>query len=67
MKMGGTQNLKLVNVGKEIWEYLLKCGITITAEYLSSELNVTAGWESRNNLDSSDWMQSHQKVRKFAK
>ena len=60
MKMGGTQNLKMVELAKEIWEYLLKWGITITVEYLPSELNVTADWESRNILDSSEWMLSHQ-------
>ena len=59
MKMGGTQNLKMVELAKEIWEYLLKWGIKITTEYLPSELNVTADWESRNSLDSSEWMLSH--------
>ena len=41
-KMGGSQNLKMVELAKEIWKYLLKWGITITAEYLSSKLNLTA-------------------------
>ena len=45
VKMGGTQNLKMVELAKEIWEYFLKWGITITAEYLPSELNVAADWE----------------------
>ena len=58
MKMGGTQNLKMAELAKEIWEYLLKWRITITAEYLPSELNSTADWESRNILDSSEWMLS---------
>ena len=48
MKTRGTQNLKMVELAKEIWEYLLKWGITITAEYLPSELNLTADRESRN-------------------
>ena len=43
--MGGTQNLKMVELAKEISKYPLKWGITITAEYLPSELNV-ADWES---------------------
>ena len=47
---GGIQNLKMVELAKEIWEYLSKYGITITAEYLPSELNVAADWKSRNNL-----------------
>ena len=50
-KMGGTQNLKIVELAKEIWEYLLKWGITITSEYLPRELHVTADWESRNRVD----------------
>ena len=54
MKMGGTQNLKMVELAKEIWEYLLKWGIAITAGYVPRELNLTAEWESRNILDSSD-------------
>ena len=41
-KMGGSQNLKMVELAKEIWKYLLKWGITITAEYLPSKLNLTA-------------------------
>ena len=41
-KMGGSQNLKMVELAKEIWEYLLKWEITITAEYLPSKLNLTA-------------------------
>ena len=57
---GGIQNMKMVELDKETWEYLLKWGITITTEYLPSELNVAADWESRNSLDSSEWMLSHQ-------
>ena len=67
MKMEGTQNLKTVELAKEIWEFLLKWGITITAKYLPRKLNVAADWESRNSLDSSEWMLSHQIFRKFAK
>ena len=55
LKMGGTQNLKLVQLTKEIWDHLLQCGITLTAEYLPSKLNVTADWESRNSSDFSEW------------
>ena len=61
---GGTQNLKMVELSKEIWEYLLKWGIPITAEYVPSELNVAANWQSRNSLDSSEWMLSHQILQK---
>ena len=38
----GTKNLKMEELAKEIWEYLLKRGIKITAEYLPSEMNVAA-------------------------
>ena len=48
------QNLKLVQLAIEIWDHLLQCGITLTAEYLPSKLNVTADWESRNNSGSSE-------------
>ena len=58
--MGGTQNLKMVELTKEIWEYLLKWRIATTAEYLPSKFNVAADWESRNRLDSSECMLSHQ-------
>ena len=64
MKIRGTQNLKMVELTKEIWDYLLNWGITITAEYLPSELNLAADWESRNNLESSKWMLSHQSFQK---
>ena len=46
MKIVGNQNLKMVELPKESWEYLLNSGITITSEYLSSDLNVAADWES---------------------
>ena len=65
LMMGGTHNLKLVQLTKEIWDHLLQCGITLTAEYLPSKLNVTADWESRNRSDSSEWTlapQSFQRI-----
>ena len=46
MKIVGNQNLKMVEAPKESWEYLLNCGIIINAEYLPSDLNVAADWES---------------------
>ena len=55
-----TQNLKMVGLAKEIWEYIFKWVTTITTEYLPSKLNVAAEWESRNSLYSSEWMLSHQ-------
>ena len=42
VKDGGTQNLKLVQLAKEIWDHLLQCGINFTADYLPTNLNMTA-------------------------
>ena len=47
VKMGGTRNQLLVQISKEIWEYLLDKGITITAEYLPGALNREADMQSR--------------------
>ena len=55
MKMRIFQNLKVIELAKEIGEYFLKWGITITGEYLPNELNVAA-----DSLDSSEWMLSRQ-------
>ena len=46
---GGTKNKYLIELAKEIWKYLLHHGITITAENLSSSMNVEADWQSRNS------------------
>ena len=54
-KMGGTKNPVIVSIANEIWNFLTTNGITITAEYLSSKLNVVADWEYQNHLDSSNW------------
>ena len=53
--MGGTKNLVLISIAKEIWNFLIQTGITITIEYLPNKLNVLADWESRNYSDLSDW------------
>ena len=55
VKMGGSLNPELLQVAKEIWDYLLANGIAVTAEYLPSSLNIQADWQSRNHRDSSDW------------
>ena len=52
LKILRIQNSKLVQLVKEIWEHLLQCWTSLIAEYLHSKLNVTADWESINNLDS---------------
>ena len=53
MKMIGTPNQLLVQISKDIWEYLLDKGITITAEYLPGGLNKEADMQSRTVKDSS--------------
>ena len=54
-KMGGTKNPRMLKLAKEIWQYLMSKKITLTVEYIPSELNVVADWESRNWKDSSEW------------
>ena len=54
VKMGGTRSPELLQVGKQIWDYLLANRIAVTAEYLPSSLNIQADWQSRNQRDLSD-------------
>ena len=54
VKIGGTGNQMLLELSKEIWQYLLKHQITITAEYLPSYLTVEADWHSQNSSDPSE-------------
>ena len=55
VKMEGTQTQFLIQISKEIWEYLLDKGITITAEYLPGAFNKEAYMQSRTVKDSSKW------------
>lgn len=55
IKMGGTKNQDLTLLSKEIWEYLMREGITITAEHLPGKLNIEADTQSRSVRDSSEW------------
>ena len=55
VKMEGSRSPELLQVAKEIWDYLLAYGIAVTAEYLPSSLNIQADWQCRNHRDSSDW------------
>ena len=48
VKMGGTNNQELVRISKQIWNYLISRGITLTAEHLPGILNKEADFESRN-------------------
>ena len=47
MKVRCTKNQELTAINKEIWQYLLKQKITITAECLEGSINVEADRESR--------------------
>jgi len=52
---GGTKSLDLLNRAKELWDYLRLKGISLSAEWLPTDLNVEADAESRNVEDSSEW------------
>ena len=51
---GGTRSNYLIELAKEIWKYLIHNGITITAEYLPSSMNMEADWPLRNSKDHSE-------------
>ena len=55
LKIGGKKNTELMQISKEILEFLLGQGIMITAGHLPRNLNCKADWESRHQRDSSDW------------
>ena len=55
VKIGVTQNKVLSDLIKEIWDYLLAKGITITAEYLPGALNKEANFQLQALRDSSKW------------
>ncbi|XP_057302862.1 uncharacterized protein LOC130637025 [Hydractinia symbiolongicarpus] len=42
LKMGGTKNLTMIKIAKEIWDFLLLHKIMITAKYLPGCLNIKA-------------------------
>ena len=48
LKMVGTNNPKLMQISNQIWEFLHRKGITITADLLQGNLNCKADWESRH-------------------
>ena len=54
-RLGGTHSLILSNLALALWEWALKRNIFLSAEHLSGALNVSASWESRHFVDSSDW------------
>ena len=66
-KMGGTKSPELLEISKQIWEYLISRQIMITTEYLPSKLNLVADRESRNIQDTSDWKLNPQVFQKITK
>ena len=53
---GGTRSHVLIlNMTKDLWQYSLLNGITLTAEHLPGVLNTTADRESRVFTDRSNW------------
>ena len=42
VKMGGTHNKVFSDINKEIWDFLLAKGFTVTAEHLPVDLNKEA-------------------------
>ena len=54
VKMGGTHSKVLSDISKEIWDYLLSKGITITVEHLPGVLNQEADLQSQLKGDSSE-------------
>ena len=54
-RLGGTRSLVLSNLALALWEWALTRNIFLSAEHIADNLNVSADWESRNFLDSSNW------------
>ena len=52
VKLEGTRSQELLQITKEIWNYLLANRIAVTADYLPNSLNIQADWQSRNHKDS---------------
>ena len=52
-KMGGKGNQKMNQVGKELWQSLIKNAITIIVEFIPAKLNTLEEKESRKK-DSSE-------------
>jgi hypothetical protein len=67
LKMGGTKSKTLTEISKRIWDFLLSQEITLTASWISSELNWRADEESRAKPNASDWMLSSTVWQEIAK
>lgn len=55
-RLGGTRSPTLTLHVKELWDWCLQRGITLSAEYLPGSLNVTADRESRMVQSMGEWM-----------
>ena len=55
-RLGGTRSSILALHTKELWEWCLQRGITLSAEYLPGSLNVIADRESRTVQSTGEWM-----------
>ena len=53
--MGGTRSPALSHTACHLWEWCLKRGLTVSAEYLPGVHNVTADRESRTLQSSAEW------------
>ena len=54
-RLGGTRSLVLFNLALALWEWALTRNIFLSAEHISDNLSVSADWQSRSFLDSSNW------------
>ena len=53
--MGGTQSHQLSTLATQLWEWCLKRGMTLSAEYLPGMENYVADFESRTIQSSAEW------------
>ena len=65
LKTGSTQNLRLAQLAIGTWDHLLRCKISLTAEYLPSKLNVTADCQAMKNLNFLEWKLASKLFRKI--
>lgn len=56
VKMGGTKSKMLCDISHRIWEFLLDQGVSLTASWIPSALNVEADGGSRRKPNSSEWL-----------
>ena len=55
LKMGGTTSIPLMEKTKNIWQFLLTKNLNLTLEYIPTDLNIEADYESRNVQDWAEW------------